>query len=65
MQQVPGALTTRIQQFEYEADCSHPSSAKVTHVFSYTPSFNPLKAKLNPICHVLALLAHPFSTLAG
>ena len=40
MQQVPGDLTTRIQQFECEADCSHPSSAKVTHVFSYTPSFN-------------------------
>jgi len=32
---------------------------------SFTIIFNPLKAKLNPICHLLALLAHPFSTLAG
>jgi len=32
---------------------------------SFTIILNPLKAKLNPIGHLLVLLAHIFSTLAG
>ena len=29
-------------------------------IFQVIPSFNPLNAELNPICYLLALLAHHF-----
>jgi transposase len=33
--------------------------------YQYQQFINPLSPELNPICYLLALLAHDFSTLAG
>ena len=43
---------------------------KKTVIFRYQPRcinhyFNPLKAELNPICHLLALLAHHIFHVSG
>jgi len=49
-----------VERAEREADHSPPSSAKVRSKWSYTSTppicLTPLNAKLNSICHLLALL---------
>ena len=38
----------------------HKTNVLACQVFSYVLNINPLNPKLNPICYLLALLAHHF-----
>ena len=59
---------TRLR-YKLTAICSCASSPEIPQLFfqytSASTGVNPLKPDLNPICYLLALLAHHFSTLAG
>ena len=46
-------------QISSSASCSHKPSVCVPHIGT-SLTFNPLNPELNPICYLLALLAHHF-----
>ena len=56
--------TIQMRRLEMEAMRFRKQQPQVTSLF-ISNAINPLKPELNPICYLLALLAHNFSTLAG